>query len=323
MLIKKAIQQFLAHCRYSKNLSAHTLKAYAIDFLIFENFAGKKTKAQKCDTLLLRDYMCHLFETRKLKETSVKRRMASLKVLFRWMELNNAIEINPFHRLDTRIKLPRRLPRGLSRSEIRAVIQSPRQRLDLTGAGRKIKDGMDNASLLNGHFSHLTALVALELLFATGMRVGELVSIALKDIDLKESTIAIVGKGDRERRVFIPDDEVKSLLEVYIESRGARKPATETLLINSRNKPASTQFIRKLVREAGESAGLKGRVTPHMFRHSTATHLLEAGMDIRQVQRLLGHASIATTQIYTQVSDSGLKAVVCRVHPRREIMKGK
>ena len=283
-------------------------------------YAGVHKKIGRCDTPLLRDFMRHLLEVCKLKETSVKRRIACLKVMFRWFEINEIIELNPFHRLDTRIRLPKRLPRGLTRKEIRNLIKAPTKDLGFNN-GSIYKHNKNNHFLCNGKFSHFTTLVAIEVLFSTGMRVGELAGIELKDIDLDEDTISIIGKGDRERRVFIPDKEVKGLIESYISVRKLRNPETSTLLINGRNKPASTQYIRKLIRIAGETAGIRQRITPHMLRHSTATHLLEEGVDIRQVQRLLGHQSIATTQIYTQVTDSSLKAAICKAHPRKKILK--
>lgn len=239
--------------------------------------------------------------------------------MFRWSENNEIIEINPFHRLDIRLKLPKRLPKGLTRKEICKLIKTSVKDLGFNN-GYTLKYKVNNHYLCNGKFRQLTTLVAIEVLFSTGMRVGELTNITLKDINLEEDTISIIGKGDRERRVFIPDKDVRRLVETYISARELRGPETTTFLINSRDAAASTQYIRKLVRTVGEQAGIEQRVTPHMFRHSTATHLLEAGVDIRQVQRLLGHQSIATTQIYTHVTDSSLKATICRSHPRKKIL---
>ena len=319
MTIQEAIKQFLVHCQFSKNLSDNTLKAYSIDFRKFKGFIGSGKEISDCDVFCLRDYMRYLFEKCGLKETSIKRRMASLKVMFRWLEYNEIIKINPFHRLDTKIKLPKRLPRGLTRDELKDLIKTSNQDI---GIDRELiyERSRFIPVLRNSQFRQLTALVAVEILFCTGIRVGELVKITLGGVNLKESTISIVGKGDRERRVFIPVKQVKRLIDTYIKIRELRGPETELLLINSRNNPASTQYIRKLIRLAGERAGIAQRVTPHMLRHSTATHLLEAGVDIRKVQRLLGHQSIATTQIYTHVSDASLKSAICRFHPRKKIL---
>ncbi len=322
MKLQDAITQFISHCQHGKNLSRHSLKAYSIDLQKFRLFAGKNVSIKKCDKTLLQKYLAHLFDVCDLKETSVKRRLASLKVFYRWMELGDIIAVNPFHRLDTRVTLPQQVPIGLTKKEIRALIQNTRKRMG-ESQNTAYGQGTWNRHEDTGHLNVHTTLVVLELLFSTGIRVGELVDLTMREINMKESSIFIAGTGVRERKVYIPDEEIKLLLKSYIKRRNLRKPDTDSLFINSRNQPASTQFIRKLIRMAGDEAGLKNRITPHMLRHATATHLLEAGLDIRQVQRLLGHSSIATTQIYTQASDSGLKEVICKAHPRQQILKGK
>ena len=286
-------------------------------FLAFLNF---RNQSSVVDVSCLRSYIRYLFEEQELKETSIKRYIATLKVMFRWGELNEIIETNPFHRLDTKIKLPKRLPRCLTQGEIRRLV------------GASIKSiGIDNRSLYeadssplilsNKNFAHFTTLLAIEILFSTGIRVGELTKISVDSLDLKENTILIHGKGDRERRVFIPDEEVNNLIKKYLIIRATRNLQTPILLVNSRNVSATPQYIRKLIRQVGEKARLSQRITPHMLRHSAATHLLEAGLDIRKVQRLLGHQSIATTQIYTYVSDKSLKAAIRKTHPRKAFLK--
>jgi len=162
--------------------------------------------------------------------------------------------------------------------------------------------------------------VAVELLFGTGIRVAELAALRNEDLDLQGAVITIVGKGDRQRRVYVPDAEVRELLAVYRSARTERSSGTSVFLLNSRGEAASPQFIRRLVRQLAEEAKLDRRVTPHMFRHSVATYLLEEGVDIRYVQRLLGHRSIGTTEIYTHVADAVLKSRVIERHPRRTIM---
>ena len=133
MNVARACADFLAHCRVAKNLSAHSLRAYTIDLKEFERFAGPGTDVAAIDRQLLRRYLSHLFETRRLKETSVKRRIACLKVMFRWLELDEAISISPFHRLDARIRLPRRLPRNLTGDEVRKLRRIAMDRVGLTG----------------------------------------------------------------------------------------------------------------------------------------------------------------------------------------------
>ena len=198
-----------------------------------------------------------------------------------------------------RIKLPRRLPRVLSRAELASILEHPPA----------------------GDFSSLTARIAAELLFATGIRVAELATVRDDDIDLTAGVITIIGKGSRQRRVYIPDSDIRELVVAYRHARSARGYALDSFLVNSRGGSASPQYIRRLIRQLGENAAVKRRVTPHMFRHSVATYLLEEGVDIRYVQRLLGHRSIVTTEIYTHVADAALKSRVIERHPRKSILR--
>ena len=142
----------------------------------------------------------------------------------------------------------------------------------------------------------------------------------MSDINLTDGVIKIKGKGNKERQVFLPGNEIRSLVRIYIQLRSEYTPSTQSLLITTRGESVSTQVVRLRIRKAGENAKLDRRITPHMLRHSAATHLLMAGLDIRYVQHLLGHQSITTTQIYTHVSDAKLKSAVCRVHPIGKIV---
>ncbi|HUC62798.1 MAG TPA: tyrosine-type recombinase/integrase [Alphaproteobacteria bacterium] len=301
-------QQFLVHCRVARNLSAHTLRAYATDLREFVRFAGAETELGACDRACLRAYLQHLFDARGLKETSVKRRMACLKAMFRWLEREEAIAANPFHRLDLKIRLPKRLPRSLSTGEVRELLRAAARAANRgAGAARRAR------------FADLTAHLALELLFSTGMRVGELVAVTLERVDLEDGVVRIVGKGDRERRVFLPDEGVRRLVARYLERRARLAPSVETLLVTPRGSAASTQYVRQLLHRLRATTRLARRVTPHMLRHTAATQLLEAGVDIRYVQRLLGHHSIATTELYTQVSDASLRHVIVGAKARERV----
>jgi integrase/recombinase XerC len=207
----------------------------------------------------------------------------------------------PVPRAGIKIKLPKRLPRHLTRGELRAILSAP----------------------VTSDFSDFTTRVAVELLFDTGVRVSELAALRDTDVDLDGAVITILGKGDRQRRVHIPDTAVVDLLNSYRSARHAHHARTDLFLINSGGMPTSANVIRRLVRRHAERAELSRRVTPHMFRHSVATYLLEVGVDIRYVQRLLGHRSISTTEIYTHVADAALKSRIVECHPRRGILDGR
>ena len=322
MRIGEACTRFLNHCEHTRKLSHHTLRAYRMDLDEFQRYAADTETVGECDKHLLRNYIGYLFDARGLKAGSVKRRMACLKAMFHWLEEDEILAANPFRTLSTPIKLPSRLPRGLNQTELRDLLNAPAKAL---GYGKSAHCAIENliaAGNSRQGFIQFTTLVTLELLFATGIRVSELAAIEIKDIDLSDHSIRIHGKGDRERLVYLPDARTHDLLQGYLTARGAKAPNTTHFLVNTQGKATNPQYLRLLVRRAGEAAKIERRITPHMLRHSTATHLLNEGADIRHVQRLLGHQSITTTQIYTQVSDRMLKSVICRSHPIRKIAGG-
>ena len=299
MRIDQACEEFLRDCANVRKLSEHTTRAYRLDLARFTRFAGPSAEVTSFDRAVLLQYVEHLFTEHRLKETSAKRHVASVRSLFRWLEDGGHVAEDPFRAARVRIKLPRRLPRVLSRAELATILEHPPA----------------------GDFNSLTARMAAELLFATGIRVAELAGLRDDDIDLTAGVITIIGKGSRQRRVYIPDSEIRDLVIAYRHARNARGHTSESFLINSRGGAASPQLIRRLVRTLAENAALSRRVTPHMFRHSVATYLLEEGVDIRYVQRLLGHRSIVTTEIYTHVADAALKSRVIERHPRKAILR--
>ena len=299
MRIDRACEGFLRDCANVRKLSEHTTRAYRLDLTRFIRFAGARRDVASFDRNVLQQYVEHLFTEHQLKETSAKRHVASLRSLFRWLEDSGYVAEDPFRGARVRIKLPRRLPRVLSRAELASILEHTP----------------------SGDFGSVTARVAAELLFATGIRVAELAGLRDADIDLSAGVITILGKGSRQRRVYIPDSDIRDLIVAYRHARDARERDSDSFLVNSRGGTASPQYIRRLVRQLGENAAISRRVTPHMFRHSVATYLLEEGVDIRYVQRLLGHRSIVTTEIYTHVADAALKSRVIERHPRKSILR--
>jgi len=297
MLFRDAATAFIRHCQSIRKLSPHTIRAYALDLARFTQFLGKRASVASCDKSVIHNYVRHLFDVCALKESSVKRHLATLRSFFRWLEEDGADIEDPFRGARIRIRTPKRLPRVIARADLRRLLVHERPHT----------------------FADLTAYVATELLFATGMRVSELATLLDSAVDVDDGTITIIGKGNRQRRVFVPD-ELKSLLRDYRTARDRCASSADTFLVNSRGSAASPQMIRRLVRLHGERSSVRDRVTPHMFRHSVATYLLEEGVDIRYVQRLLGHRSISTTEIYTHVADAALKLRITERHPRRGIV---
>jgi len=274
------------------------VRAYRSDLQRFLVFTGETASIEDCDRTTLHSYVERLFKVHKLRESSAKRHVASLRSMTRWLVDEAMIGDDPFRHARVRIRISKRLPRILSRAEIAALLQVPS----------------------GSEFSDMTARVAVELLFATGIRVAELSALRDEDVDLENAVLTVFGKGDRERRVYVPDAELRELFTQYRELRSKRHPSSTMYLVNSRGTAASPPFLRRLVRRLAAVAGISRRLTPHMLRHSLATYLLEEGLDIRYVQRLLGHRSIATTEIYTQVADVTLKVRVTERHPRKMIL---
>ncbi|PLX40963.1 MAG: hypothetical protein C0608_07515 [Deltaproteobacteria bacterium] len=305
MQINSACKAFITHCQVDKNLSRHTLRAYRADLDDFISFMGSTAKITECDKERFREYLLYLSNQRGLKETSSKRRFACLKAVFSWLEEEELLNENPFHKYKVRIKLPARLPRALTLTEAKKLLGYAKRAAD--SGGEKLTQ-------------ELSTQVAIEIMLATGIRVGELVSIRLENIDIESGALTIMGKGHRERKVYIVNDGAISTLESYLKKRNRITSFEQTLLLNSQGNPVTTDQIRKWVRDAAESAGIKRRITPHMLRNPAATFLLEAGLDIRYVQKLLGHRSISTTQIYTHVTDTGLKDALITAALNREKM---
>lgn len=316
MLNNEVCEQFLSHCQHGKQLSPLTIKAYKQDLASFTQLV-KQQNIQNFDKKQLKDYVTHLHQS-NLSIRTIKRRIACLKSMFRWLELEDIIEINPFHKADISVKIPRQLPRNIPKSNLRKMLKSARSNLNLS------KEDCYSLSRLQGliatpkQVNKLTCLLAVELLFSTGMRVGELVSIKIKHVFLSEKKIKILGKGQRERFVFLPSKELSDLVGSYLSLREITKPKHGLMLTNSRGKEASPHFIRKLIREMSSFAKID-KITPHMYRHSAACQLLESGVDIRFVQRLLGHQSILTTQLYTHVNDSVLQKKIAKANTRGAI----
>ncbi len=304
MAIGRQCEEFLMHCRVGRKLSANTLAAYAVDLQEFCRFAGSTTPIASVDRILLRRYLVHLSDARGLKPASVKRRIACLKVMFRWLELDEVIPTSPFHRLDAQIRLPHRLPKALTRQETAALCRAAHRRAGVPPPATR--EAVRAAACPDA----VTALVAIELLLCTGMRVGELAALRVGDLDLGEGVITVTGKGNRQRQVFLSPRET-DMLAGYLSRRQGHSAADHLMACRPGQRPG-TERLRRLVRTTAEAAGLARRVTPHMLRHTAATQLLENGLDIRYVQRLLGHRSITTTEAYTHVSNSSLRNAVLR-----------
>jgi integrase/recombinase XerC len=284
MKVEQVSAQFLSYCHLERHLAQHTLVAYQQDLAEFCRYFPNRPVAEITGDELVA-YSQHLTSTRRLAPATVKRRFACVRTMFSRLVRQRAIGENPFATIDLRIRIPSRLPRCLSATEARALLLAAR------GASR-------------------TTRLAAVLLFATGVRVSELASIRAEDVDVEQGSVRIHGKGSRERQVFLSDENISGEIGDYIALEHPAGEEPIRLLLNARGRPATASCLRSRIKALGRKAGLTRTITPHMLRHTAATALIEAGVDIRFVQRLLGHQTITTTQLYTHVSDSALKAAI-------------
>lgn len=308
MTVQEAISQFLFHCQYEKNLSPKTLKAYSIDLRQFRTYLETElrlTELAQIDKVALRAYIKSLFGP--LAEKSVKRKVATLKALFHHLEREDEIAVNPFRKIDVRIKEKKRLPRTVPLGELEKLFRYLYRK----------KEGISNRES-QAYQALVRDIAVLELLFATGARVAEVCNLAAADVDLRQRQARIIGKGRCERVLPISANEVVNILQEYLASSRHAEDESGHFFRNRNGDRLSEQSVRTVLKRYAKKAGLQLTITPHMFRHSFATALLEAGVDIRQIQQLLGHRSIVTTQIYTEIQVRQQRRLLTAKHPRNK-----
>jgi site-specific recombinase XerD len=289
--------EYLAHLRHGKRAAAATQRAYAADLRGFATWLrGRERTLAGCSRLDLRHYLVEL-EQQGLAATSVQRKLASVRSLFRWLHEQGTVAKDPA-RLVKGPKTARRVPVFLTRGEVDTLLG---QAFPPDVTGRRTR-------------------AILEVLYSTGCRVAEAAGMKLDQLDLDEGVVRVFGKGSKQRLAMLGRpamQAVKAWLPVrqrILHENRARDPGA--LFLNQQGKPLSARWIFETVLRAARRAGIATRLTPHGLRHSFATHLLDAGADLRTVQELLGHARLVTTEIYTHVSIGRLREVYDRAHPQ-------
>lgn len=307
MTLAAAISDFLLHCRHEKNLSTKTLKAYATDLRQLSEFLTCTCDVEAVASIgkaELRGYVHHLHTF--LAPKSLLRKIATMKSLFHFLEREDVIPVSPFRKMEVRIREPRRLPRTVPLDQITQLFSY------VYAASAAASEGTAQREAL------LRDLAVLETLFATGIRVAELCSLTRQDVDLGRDRIRVNGKGARERIVQLCHPEtVEALREYRYQSRHHN---SGWFFCNRLGGRLSEQSVRMMLRRHTKASGLHLHITPHMFRHSVATLLHENGADIRYIQHLLGHRSLATTQIYTEVGETSQRQMLVRHHPRKNLL---
>ncbi|HEX8122905.1 MAG TPA: tyrosine-type recombinase/integrase [Solirubrobacteraceae bacterium] len=299
MQVCHAREQYVRWLLATRDLSPHTIRAYAGDLAAFERHVGSGASVRVID----RECLVAFIEDQRaagLSPMSIRRRAAGVRGFCRWLLARRLLDADPWIGTTIAAGRARKLPRLVPSYELDRLFRSLR---------RSAGVGVPGDALDRPH--QATTLLAATLMVATGVRVHEVVGIKCREIDLRARSVRIVGKGRRERHVFLTNDWVTSLTRSYLETREALGVEHAYLLFNTQREPMTAAALRTRLAKAARDAGLHARVTPHMLRHTAATQLIEAGVDIRYIQRLLGHASLSTTEIYTHVSDRALKRVVC------------
>lgn len=288
---------YLEMCEYGKSLSPDTIKAYRIDLKQFLMFVGEK----EIDTKTLNQYIKHLNQS--FAPRSVKRKLASIRAFFHEMELNGSIQNNPFDKLQIRIHAPQQLPRVIPNKIVQDLLQST---YDAFTPEKR---------------TTLRDILVIELLFGTGIRVSELCELTDDTFQLQDDKLRLVinGKGRKERVVQITTPQIIIVVKRYLEAYAQDIQASGAIFYNRCGRQLSPQSVRRIISKHLKLIQTAYHVTPHMFRHTFATSLLEAGMDIRYIQSLLGHSSISTTQIYTHVAPHQQTILLAEKHPRSKM----
>ena len=305
-MLDQLLTQFLDHLRYERNVSAHTLRNYESDLHQFFDYlapADEKGKRQgppltQIDHLTIREWLATLHSDQK-KKTSIARKLAALRTWFQFLVREGVVESNPAKIVATPRK-EKKLPKHLSIEDAIRFIETPDKATDFGKRDRAI----------------------LELLYATGVRVSELVGLNLRDVDFKNKLLRVFGKRRKERIVPFGDPAAKALKdylavrEKFLMNAPLTKRDAQPLILNYQGTRMSTRSVGRLIEKYIKLCAGIHDISPHALRHSFATHLLDSGADLRDIQELLGHARLSTTQIYTHVSMEKLIEVYDKAHPK-------
>src|SRR5688572_3477425 len=294
MNVQQAIAQFLEHGQTVRNLSDRTLRAYQSDLAQF-HVQMSDTPTVEITPEHLETYLEKL-SSGPYRDTSIRRKVAALKVFFRFLEEAGIVQESPARRLRIRKPIENRVPTVLSPREIRALLAAPKEQVAELTAMRD-----HSAGNRNRFFCAVRDNVILELLFSTGIRIDELVALNVADVDLDRRQIHITDRATRDRVVTLTTDNMVEAIRQYIELRGERNIATPALFIGRSGTRLTIYSIENIFKKHVRLAEIKRHVTPHSLRHTMAAMLVSSGTDIREIQEILGHASILSTQIYTRL----------------------
>jgi len=301
MDMEQEIKRYLEFCQYRKELNKNTLKAYRIDLAQYLSYIKDEAFSRQ----KIEEYITELHKNYKQK--TIKRKIASIRAFYRYLELEERTDKpNPFGRIQVKFRESEVLPRIIPRKDIERLLNDMYGILKESGSDTVYRD-----------------LCVVEMFFATGARVYEISNLKKEDFDLDSGVIKIMGKGSRERYVQIGSPEVLELMREYYGRKRLEIEECGFFFVNRLGRRFSEQSIRNMIRKYSQTAGVSLHITPHMFRHSVATYLLEEGVDIMYIQKILGHGSIRTTQIYLHIASKKQMEILRERHPRNKMRIGR
>lgn len=300
-ILQTQLDNYLEFCQSQKRLDFKTLKAYRIDLTQFTHQVTVNDISSITPNIL-ENHIATLHQTYKPK--TVKRKIASLKAFFHYLEYRDLIENNPFNKIQVKFREPVILPKTIPLHTVEVFLST-------------IYKQQKEAKTIYQRKNALRDAAVIEMLFATGMRISELCSLHANDVNLRERTILIFGKGAKERMIQLGNDDVIDILTEYQTTFHKQICTCGHFFANQNGHALSDQAIRRMINKYASLAAIELHITPHMFRHTFATSLLEADVDIRYIQEMLGHSSINITEIYTHVAMSKQRDILTTKHPRK------
>lgn len=300
MNLQEQITAYLRYCSEQKTLSSKTVKAYRTDLRQFAEFSSGTFNK---DIIIKYIALLH----KQFKPKTARRKIAALKAFTHHLMIQEVIDSNPFDKIDTSFREPMLLPKVIPINIIGKILANAYENYDQCSTDFSRRNAVRNIAVL-------------ELLFATGARVSEICTLTPEAVDLANHTIKIFGKGSRERIIQIENPDVLEALNRYYETFRDDIDTSGFFFVNKLRQRLAEQSVRVMIDKQAAAVGYEKHITPHMFRHSFATLLLEEDVDIRYIQKILGHSSIATTQIYTHVSMAKQKEILTVKHPRNKIV---
>ncbi|MDD6157353.1 MAG: tyrosine-type recombinase/integrase [Lachnospiraceae bacterium] len=297
--INNYITEYIEYCQYRKHLDIKSIKAYYIDLKQYSNFSSELPLCLTKETLDL--YITNLHK--QFAPKTIKRKISSLKAFFQYLVYREILPENPINKLDLHFREAKILPKVIPFHSISLLLSTMYSQKNQAKSEYQLR-------------CRIRDIAVVELLFATGMRISELCSLKPSDIDMESHNILIYGKGSKERIIQLENPEVISAITSYREKFREDIKICGFFFVNRLGHKLSDQSVRLMISHYCNLAGIDQHITPHMFRHSFATLLLEQDVDIRYIQQMLGHSSISTTEIYTHVSNTKQKDILVHKHPR-------